>query len=621
MAALTFRFYRNILSKDRNLLDKLRLRILFCCIFTFTVLTVILSVISMLGFTGLPSYTVLIFCSFFACSFHLLLSNQPSGFAAHLFLITVVLVIWTNVLLVNQNLYLVNFQFCLLAILLGYYIFGSRVGLSYSVLAIAPLLMDIFIRDFLNFHIPSRQLIVNSIAYCITVSTNFVLILYINHLFFRSLTTLEKRESSYEQRLKVARIHSKEVAQSKNNFLNTMSHEIRTPLNAIVGMSNLLMTGNMLKEQEESIRVLEFSAQNLMSTVNNIVDFNSLDAGNILLESKPFNFGQTIANVCATFKEAAFDKALRFECVIDEKLNDVMVTGDELRLSQILFHFIGNAIKHTEAGFVAVNLRQNKIDQQFITVGFQIRDSGIGMSTAIQKQILNPFDKKALSNQRQFQVSLGLSIASQLLQIHHSKLEITSSECIGSDFQFEIIYPLSHIGAVTEHFATTAQYEDMSAIKVLCVDDEKLNLLIVKKILAKWNIVTDEAVNGQIAVEMCRSKAYDVVLMDINMPVMDGFEASCLIKSLIKLKWEPPVIIALTASVGAAKDEVLESPNIDDCILKPFRAEELRGKLHQIMISRFGKMEVFCAGDSAVTNKTLVHTNDWVTRVGSHSNS
>lgn len=250
---------------------------------------------------------------------------------------------------------------------------------------------------------------------------------------------------------------------------------------------------------------------------------------------------------------------------------------------------IGNAIKFTTVGFVSVNITDIEGDGQTLVVDFKITDSGIGISKAKQEQLLDPFKSKLPRTQRQYQATLGLTIAGQLLKLHGSKLKITSSEGKGSSFNFAILYPLAKMQHILIHPLISPPDSRLDNLRVLCVDDEKLNLLVVKKILAKWNVMTDEAINGKMAVDMCMSKQYDVILMDINMPVMDGFEASKIIKGLKKPGYNPPRIIALTASVGAAKEEVMKFPSIDDCVLKPFKPQELKGKLYQSYVAYSGK--------------------------------
>jgi signal transduction histidine kinase/CheY-like chemotaxis protein len=579
MIASYFHFYRRILAFDSGPLNSARMRILFTCIVTFIVLTTTLTLVFVLGKPNLLLYRMASFLVLFTIALYLFLSKRPWRHSAHFFLISVTLLIWTNVIFVHQSLYVINIQYGMLVIACSYYILGSRDGLRYAIAAIFPLLVDIISTDFLNIELPSRRVNVNYTVYGITVIVNFLLILYIHHLFFKSFTKFKKREALYKRKLELAVTHAKEQALAKINFLNTMSHEIRTPLNAIVGMSNLLMAGKMLHEQQEDLKVLNFSAQNLMATVNDIIDFNNLDNGKVLMEQKPFNLFKMVANVCGTFREEALKKELQFDCKVDKKLADKVVIGDALRLSQVLFHLIGNAIKFTEEGFVSVEVNSKQTDNQTIAVDFTIKDSGIGISKAKQQQVLDPFKKKLPRTQRQYQITLGLTIAGQLLKLHGSELKINSLEGKGSSFHFTIDYVLTALQEEFDEPLEPLKNNELDKLRVLCVDDEKLNLLVVKKILAKWGIEADEATNGQEAVEVCTSKVYDVILMDINMPVMDGFEASKQIKNLKDTGFDPPWIIALTASVGAAKEEVTKFPSIDDCVLKPFKPEELKQKL------------------------------------------
>ncbi|WP_354303825.1 response regulator [Pedobacter sp. UYP1] len=485
-------------------------------------------------------------------------------------------------LLVYPTLYVINIQYCLLVISASYYILGSKSGFRYAIAAILPLLTGILFNDFLKQSIPSTMINVNYTAYGITVLINFALILYIHHLFFKSLTKFKKRELLFKKNLEQAAANLREQAMAKTNFLNSMSHEIRTPLNAIVGMSNLLLSGSRSAEQDENLQILNFSAENLMATVNDIVDFSSLDNEKIQLHKKPFRLYQTIKNVFATFEEEATSKLLNFDLLIDEKLKNKLVIGDELRLSQILFHLIGNAIKFTKHGFVNVGVTCSEEPIDKTVIKFKIDDSGIGISEEMQQQLMDPFKKKLQRSQRQYQTTLGMTIASLLLKLHGSQLEINSRESKGSCFSFDIIYTATEMQEKSIPVSLFPLDANLSELRLLAVDDERLNLLVVKKILAKWGVVADEAVNGKVALEMCIKKDYDVVLMDINMPIMDGFEASRAIKDINKKDFTPPWIIALTASVGSSIEEVIQFPTIDDCILKPFRPEELRYKLSQL---------------------------------------
>lgn len=579
MKSYYLHFYRNILIKDTTLLNRTRLRILFACILNFLVLTAVLMVIYIVNAHNLLLYRVAFFFILFATSLYLFLSKRTWQRTAHFFLICVTLLIWTNVLLIRQSLYVVNMQYCLLVIAAGYYILGSKNGLRYAIVAIIPLVAEVLMDEYLNIRLPSKQVDIDHTAYAITIAINFVLLLYIHHLFFRSLTKFKKREALFKRNLEQALTQAQEQALMKTNFLNAMSHEIRTPLNAVVGMSQLLLSGVKLPEQEENLQVLNFSAENLMSTVNDIIDFSNLDNNSLQLQLKPFSLYQTIHNVCATFSNTAKNKGLHFTCQVDEQLQPTIVNGDELRLSQILFHLIGNAVKFTSEGFVSVSVNRLAAAPVMVEIAFQIKDSGIGISKAKLEQLVNPFSIKLPRTKRQYQTTLGLTVAYHLIRLHGSDLEIESKEGQGSSFRFTLSYAVA-----TDHYtpaSSTSSFTDnsLSGMQVLVVDDEKLNIMVVKKILAKWNILAAEAANGKIALEMCLVNHYDLILMDINMPVMDGFEAAKAIKCINRPNFVAPRIIALTASVGAAVDEVLKHPYIDDCVLKPFKPEELKQKM------------------------------------------
>ncbi|WCT13240.1 ATP-binding protein [Mucilaginibacter jinjuensis] len=564
---------------DEGILNRTRLRILFACIFTFLALTIILTAIYLVSAGNLLLHRILIFMIAYATAFYLFLSKKPWRFTAHYFLCCLTVMIWTNVLLVRQPLYVVNLQYCLLVISAAYYLLGAKNGLKYAFAAMLPLLTDVVLNDFLATGLSFRRANINLPAYAVTIAVNFSLILYIHYLFFRSLTKFKMREHSFKRHLEAAVLDAKAQAAAKTNFLNTMSHEIRTPLNAVVGMSNLLMQAPKLPEQEENLQVLHFSAANLMATINEIIDFNNIDNGKVALQRSNFSLYSTVNSVCNTFKAQAAEKALSFSCRIAEAAQPLVLIGDELRLTQVLFHLIGNAIKFTEKGFVNISVAVQPESATRVQIVFSIEDSGIGISKAKLKQVFDPFKKKARRNQRQYQTTLGLTIAVQLLKLHGSELLVKSEEGKGTLFRFLISYDIAAPAASLSLDGEPKKAIDLSHLIVLAVDDEKLNIMVVKKILAGWNIKADEALNGRLAVDMCSKRRYDIILMDINMPVMDGFEAAKIIKKAVHPGEAVPWIIALTASIGAAMDEVERFPFIDDCLLKPFKPEDLKRKI------------------------------------------
>jgi CheY-like chemotaxis protein len=244
-----------------------------------------------------------------------------------------------------------------------------------------------------------------------------------------------------------------------------------------------------------------------------------------------------------------------------------------------LYHIIGNAIKFTEKGFVRLQVRIVEQDAKKYKIHFRISDSGIGIPKELQERIFEPFSESMSRTSRQFHGALGLTIASQLVGLHGCELHLQSREGQGSTFEFELNYPESSIKV---EVAPAGAITSLHGIRVLVVEDERLNVLVMQKILSNWGIYSDTAADGQQAINQVIANDYDVILMDINMPVMDGFEASKRIRQLSTPGKSEIPIIAVTASVGEPTEQIRSFPFIDDWLVKPFDPERLREKLVQI---------------------------------------
>lgn len=528
---------------------------------------------------------IIILLLLFITGFLLLLFKSSWTIAGHFFIICITIMIWSNVLLFKSGVNIVTVQFTLLVLSGGYYILGAKWGAVYSILNILPIIGFVVIENYTEMAVSSQQLSINNNAYTITMSFNFLLLFYIHFSFFKAYQESNLKEQQLKDHLRKAAIAAQELAAAKINFLSTMSHELRTPLNAVVGMTNILLMENPRQDQDENLNILRFSAENLMSTVNDILDFNKIDDGKIKLEEHIFQPAELLNNVYGAFKAQARDKEIKFEYKIDPDLEKMRVNGDQMRLTQILFNLVGNAVKFTSRGYVILEANIVARDQEKVTIGFKIRDTGIGIPADRIAMIFDPFTQVLSRTNRQYHgTGLGLTIASRLVELHGATLNLHSVESKGTTFDFELEYTIAaedvHPAGVKGNGKLAI---DMSTLNVLVVDDEPINVLVLKKILAKWGVEADVAVNGVLAIEAVVKNDYDVILMDINMPVMDGFEASRKIREIEDLRKSTIPIIAVTASVGAAIEQMSGYRYIDDCILKPFKPEHLKEKLEQIL--------------------------------------
>lgn len=572
--------YNQILAREPEMLTKARIRILAQAIIAFIFLFGFLFIYSMVAGWGILINTRLgVFLSIFIITLALFLFKQPWTRAGHVFLACFTVLIWSGALLSRQGVTLVTIQYTLLIITGGYYILGARWGLIYSLANLIPVIALVITEYVFNYHFPSQQLTTKPYAFVFVMVFNFILLVFIHYNFFKAFRRTNRTEQRLKADLQLALTAAQELAAAKTNFLSTMSHELRTPLNAVIGMSNILAMENKQPEQKENLDILRFSAENLMAIINDILDFNKIDAGQVELEQNDFRLDDLLKNVYGAFRSKAVAKNLDFSYFPDPQLYGVTVTGDQSRLTQVLFNLVENALRYTTSGYIRLQTRVSSKTDEGIRVLFRVEDSGIGIPQDKQEHIFDPFVQVSAKTSRQYHgAGLGLTIVSRLVALHGGVLIFTSEEGRGSTFSFGLSFPIVHL---EPSLAAGASRDDrlIDTLRVLIAEDNEVNVLVMKKILKNWNIQPDVAVNGQEAVDACRQKIYDVVLMDINMPVMDGFEAAKLIKESTPPGKVPVRIIAVTASVDAAAEQLGGYGYLDDYMLKPFRPESLKEKL------------------------------------------
>ncbi|WPV01156.1 ATP-binding protein [Mucilaginibacter sp. cycad4] len=572
--------YNQILAREPEMLTKARIRILAQAIIAFIFLFGFLFIYSLVAGWGILINTRLgIFLSIFIATLALFLFKQPWTRAGHVFLACFTILIWSGALLSRQGVTLVTIQYTLLIITGGYYILGARWGLIYSLANLIPVIALVITEHLFNYRFPSQQLTTKPYAFVFVLVFNFILLVFIHYNFFRAFKRTNRTERRLKADLQLALTAAQELAAAKTNFLSTMSHELRTPLNAVIGMSNILAMENKQPEQKENLDILRFSAENLMAIINDILDFNKIDAGQVQLEQNDFRLDDLLKNVYGAFRSKAIAKSLDFSYLPDPQLHGVTVSGDQSRLTQVLFNLVENALRYTPSGYIRLQTRVSLKTEEGIRVLFRVEDSGIGIPQDKQEHIFDPFVQVSAKTSRQYHgAGLGLTIVSRLVALHGGVLIFASEEGKGSTFSFGLSFPIVYPEPVPVS-GVSGDDRGIDTLRVLIAEDNEVNVLVMKKILKNWNIQPDVAVNGQEAVDACRQKVYDVVLMDINMPVMDGFEAAKLIKESTPPGKVPVRIIAVTASVDAAAEQLGGYRYLDDYMLKPFRPESLKEKL------------------------------------------
>lgn len=365
------------------------------------------------------------------------------------------------------------------------------------------------------------------------------------------------------------------AAKTKSRFLSNMSHELRTPLNGIIGASNLLLQEEYLPAQKPHLDILQFSSRHMMLLVNDILDYHKLEAGKLELASVPVNMKEFVEKISSQFSTQAAARGLEFKTDIDERLNTELIT-DETRLNQVLSNLLSNAIKFTHKGKITLAVRQLFSSSSQVTVQFIVMDTGIGIPRNKHREIFESFTQADVNTTRKYGgTGLGLAITKKILNRFNSDLLLESEEGKGSAFHFTVELKVNENKPRYIHEENAGQLEPLQGVKVLIAEDNPVNLSIAKRFLTKWGIAVSEATNGKEAVEQFKRENYDLLLIDLEMPEMDGATA---LREIRKLNETIPVL-AFTAAVYDNMQHDLLQKGFTDFIHKPFRPGELHSKI------------------------------------------
>lgn len=389
--------------------------------------------------------------------------------------------------------------------------------------------------------------------------------------FIRDIT--DRKE--YEQNLMNARDKAEHASRSKAEFLSTMSHEIRTPMNGLFGTIELLLAEYPRPDQVESLKLMKHSTDNLLVILNDILDFSKIEDGHVEFDSREFSLEEVCNRIISTYKPAADEKGIKLFLKTDHTESNTHL-GDPVRLSQVLNNLISNAIKFTYAGEVELRVEMISNDRLHSIYRFSVIDTGVGIPEASLKTIFERFSQ--LKNQKETYIKtgtgLGLAIAKNLLRLQGSDLQVTSELQKGSKFTFDLSLERVHNAKPTAR-PLTHEERDLSGLKILLVEDNKINQIVAAKFLTKWNCEVDYANNGQEAVESVKEKKYDLVLMDLQMPIMNGYEACEAIRRMEDPYYKELPIIALTADVLPEIKLKVQKSQMNDFMPKPFDPEKL----------------------------------------------
>lgn len=373
----------------------------------------------------------------------------------------------------------------------------------------------------------------------------------------------------------VARQKAEEAAQSKQMFMTTMSHEIRTPLNEVIGITNLLLLGNPREDQMDFIQTLKFSGNHLLTLVNDVLDYNKMESGKIVFEQTQFNLSSFLDEIIRSYSFRSKAKHLGFEIKKENNLPDEVI-GDPIRLNQILSNLLSNAMKFTSAGSITVLIRELTRTANQSKIEFTVADTGIGIPKDKLVDIFENFTQASSDTTRHFGgTGMGLAICKKLVELQGGTISIESEPDKGSTFRFVISFGVSENGA---HLPTSEVHENYIGLegkRILVAEDNKINFFVANKFLVGWGVVVKHAENGQIALDMLEKEGFDLILMDLHMPVMDGIEAIRIIRKSEDSVIRNMPIVALTAAIMSESHDKIVDLNINDYVLKPFKPHDL----------------------------------------------
>jgi signal transduction histidine kinase/CheY-like chemotaxis protein len=389
--------------------------------------------------------------------------------------------------------------------------------------------------------------------------------------------TLQRRRML--DNLITARKRAEDAAFSKQQFMSTMSHEIRTPLNEVIGITNLIFQSDPREDQMEYIKTLRFSANHLLTLVNDILDYNKMEAGKIVFEKTEFGLVSMLDDMKRSYSHSAQEKGISFTLEKSADLPPSLI-GDPIRLNQIISNLLSNAMKFTSEGGVTLRASVKDRHDGKALLEFSVADTGIGIATEKLEEIFESYAQASADTTRKYGgTGLGLAICKRLIDLQGGTIDVTSEPDKGSVFTFSIEYSVPETEAKTVDPGATDTMKELVGKRILVAEDNKINFFVANKFLESWGVIVTHVENGSLALEEIRMQEFDLILMDLHMPVMDGIEATRIIRSSPDEKISQIPIVALTAAVMSEAHDKIDNLAINDYVLKPFKPKVLYDRI------------------------------------------
>lgn len=575
---------KKILAGETDSLLKARYKIVFI-IFILSFLKASVAIITAAYFgQELQLVRAIIYLLIYLSLFKLFLGRVLSfRIIAHIILFGSFVLVCTNLYITSLAVNIATLQFVFVLILASFYTLNSRVGLIYSCLGITPIILSLIIKH--EFGLSPGVGSLQSPGYELIILLNFITIIYIPHLFYQAFAKTLNEKEKLNIELQNAVQLANEAVKSKAEFLSTMSHELRTPLNTVIGTTDILLSERYEPHQIENLKDLKFSANCLYHIINDILDFNKLEASKLSLEAINVDLGALIPKVCSALYHQSNKKHIGLELEIDKEIHLYEVVTDPTRITQVIYNLVGNAIKFTSVGEVRVKLNILKKERDHLIIRFAVSDTGIGIRKEKQASIFEPFKQASGSTTRNFGgTGLGLSIVKRLLLLFDSSIKLESTEHQGSTFYFDINFKYHQKSETkaAELPNENLQDQDLSDLNILVAEDNLMNRLLIKKVLARWNNNPVFAENGQEAIDLAAKTTFHVILMDLHMPLVDGYLAAKTIKYGENNINHNAQIVAFTASISDSILEEVKVSGMIDYIYKPFNAKLMYQKIRDL---------------------------------------